>query len=163
MIPLLLAIVLITAAPTLAVSQGEEEGKCVLVATVTEGGKPLESVTVAFFVPRTFGSLSLGQEDTLDDGTAAVPCPTNLAGGATGRLEILARVISPTASAGTEGRIAIDGAPTVSRNDQFPRALWSPRAPDGLVVSISALVLGVWITYLTVVRELFRIRKGASS
>ena len=163
MTSLFVALVLITAAPTLALSQGKEDGKCVLVATVTEANKPVENATVAFSVPRTFGSLSLGKESTIDDGTAAVPCPANLPGGATGRFEVVARVVAPAASAGTEGRIAIEGAPTAPRTNPFPRELWSPRAPLGLVVSIALLVLGVWITYFTVARELFRIRKGASS
>ena len=163
MTPIFLALALITAAPTLALSQGEEEGTCVLVATVTDGGRPVENATVAFSVPRTFGSLSLGKEDSVDDGTAAVPCPANLPRGATGRLEVVARVVSPAALAGIEGRLALEGAPAVTRSNQFPRALWSPRAPLGLVVSIAVLVLGVWITYFTVVSELVRIRKGASS
>ena len=44
-----------------------------MIATVTMGGKALPDASVVFSARRTFGALPLGEDKTLDDGTAAVP------------------------------------------------------------------------------------------
>src|SRR5437016_6280200 len=81
--------------PEIVVTTGLEEGKKVLVATLKLDGKPLEGAKVSFFVRRTFGNLLLGQERTLDDGTAAVPFPEGLPGGESGKLQVLAKIVEP--------------------------------------------------------------------
>jgi hypothetical protein len=150
--------------PEIALSTGTEEGKKTLIATVKRGGKPLEGATVAFLVRRTFGWLSLGQDVTLDDGTAAVPFPIDLPGGPTGELQVRAeiRAPEPVASVGTEltlgggHAVPIDASP-------LPRALWAPQSPLPLILVVGVLLGTVWGTYLFVAWQLIRIRREGRS
>lgn len=153
---------LLAAAPAVSLSSGVEDGQRVLIATVTDGSKPVEGSRVAFEVPRAFGLLVLGEEETLDDGTAAVPFPVSLPGDASGRLEVIARVVAPEAYADLSTRTTFDGQRVREERNPFPRELWSPRAPFGLVAAIFACVGGVWVVYASVAYELEKIRKGAT-
>lgn len=84
----------------IAIRQDLEERKPVLIATVTSAGKPIEGVTVAIFVERTFGAIKLGQDSTLDDGTVAVPFPTGLPGSPQGSLRVRTELVEPPEYAG---------------------------------------------------------------
>lgn len=138
-----------------------EEGKKVLIATVTSDGRPVERARVAIRVKRLFGWLVLGQEETLDDGTAAVPFPADLPGGMEGQIQVNAEVMAPTELAGTKVEARFDGAARMTpQADPFPRALWSPRAPLPLVFFIFTILAAVWLTYGRVVWQLFSIRKS---
>ncbi len=46
---------------------------------------------------------------------------------------------------------------------EFPRALWAPQAPLALMVSIFAILAGVWLSYLFVVSRILAIRMGGKS
>lgn len=138
-----------------------EEGKKQIQATLTSGGKAVEGATVEFLVPRLFGQLPLGKDQTLDDGTAQVAFPSDLPGGTTGQLQVTALVQAPAALAGTTASGVFGGATMVHESpDVFPRALWSPRAPVLLIVSFVAILAAVWCSYAFVVRELWALAKG---
>ncbi len=142
----------------------DEDGRKMLLATVSKDGEPVEGALVAFFAERTFGLLGLGEEETLDDGTSAVPFPGDLPGGPTGTLRIVARVTAPEDLAGAEGRIAVGGAGVVPLvDDPFPRALWAPDAPVALIGAFVVLLGGVWLTYAWVLRQMLLIRRGGGS
>jgi hypothetical protein len=144
-----------------SVSSEVEEGKKVLLATVKLNGKPVEGAKVDFFVRRTFGNLLVGQETTLDDGSAAVPFPQGLPGGETGQLEVLAIVTSPPQYASAQAQTTLDGGVVVRPEpDPFPRALWAPHAPAVLIIIVALLLGGVWCTYLYVLSQLLKILKG---
>lgn len=146
----------------IAVSSRIEEGKKVLVATVTVGEKPKEGVRVAFHVERAFGWLLLGKDTTLDDGTAAVPFPEGIPGGPRGELRIRATAEAPPDLASLSGSAMMTGARVVPDNvESFPRALWAPRAPIPLVLTVGFLLAGVWGTYLFVILQLARMARGA--
>ena len=150
------------ARPEIAISKSVEEGKEMLVAKVTLDGKALEGAKVAFFVERTFGLLALGAEETLDDGTAAVPFPVGLPGGATGELRIIAEIKGPAQYASARGQATVGGGVVKAAEvEPFPRTVWGPRAPVPLILTIAVLVGGVWCTYAFVVVQLVNIRKGA--
>lgn len=149
------------AKPTIALKLDTEEGKKVIVATVTQAAKPVEGAKVAFSVKRTFGDLQLGTEETLDDGTAAVAFPADLPGGADGTLQVIAEVKAPKELAGLRSQSVFDGAAKIhAEPEPFPRALWSPRAPLGLVLTVFVLLGAVWSTYAYVVVQLLHIKKG---
>ena len=132
-----------------------------VVATAKLNAKPLANASVAFFVQRTFGRLSLGADTTLDDGTAAVALPTDLPGGANGQLQIIAEVKAAPSYAATEIRAELTGGTSkVPEADPFPRALWAPRAPLGLILTLVTLLSIVWSTYAFVITQLIKIRKG---
>jgi hypothetical protein len=141
-----------------------EDGKKQLVATVKRAGKPVEGATVSFGARRSFGRLGLGTDVTLDDGTAAIAFPTDLPGDDKGNLELSAMVQGPLSQWGASAQTLLPGGkPKPPPMDNFPRALWSPYAPVGLIVAIAVLVGGAWGAYLFVAYQLLVIRKGAST
>lgn len=139
-----------------------EEGQKLIRATLTAGGKPVEDATISFGVRRTFGVLVLGQDKTLDDGTAAVPFPADLPGSAEGVLKVVAKVTAPAAFASVEKEASFGGAVKVdTASHPLPRALWSPHAPVELIIPIVVLLAGVWSTYAFAIAQIIAIKKGA--
>ncbi len=57
--------------------------------------------------------------------------------------------------------MALPGGKVIAIAESFPRALWAPQAPVGLIVTIMLLVGGAWGAYAFVVLQLVAIRKGA--
>jgi len=146
---------------TIALSQTVEEGRKQLVATLTLAGKPVPNAAISFGVRRTFGEMPIGADTTLDDGTAAIPFPTDLPGGSTGVLNLFATVTAPPQLAGIRSDLAMPGGKVVATELPFPRALWAPGAPVALVVTIFLLVAGAWGAYAFVILQLVAIAKGA--
>jgi hypothetical protein len=144
----------------ITIATSVEEGKKVIIATVTRDGKPVEGSHVVLQVKRTFGNLTLGEDDTLADGTVAVAFPKDLPGGLEGKIQIIAQIKSPPELAATATQ-SLDGASKVAPNeDPFPRALWSPHAPVALLITISSMLSIVWTVYAFVVVQLIKIRKA---
>jgi hypothetical protein len=138
-----------------------EEGKKQIQATLTAGGRPVEGATVAFTVKRTFGDLPIGRDQTLDDGTAAVAFPADLPGGVTGELQVIASVQAPTKYSQVVTHATFGGAAIVHpAEDEFPRALWAPRAPWLLVGTIVGILTAVWCVYACVVAQLWALSRG---
>jgi len=146
----------------ITIKAGTEDGKKVIIATVTREGKPVANAHVVLQAKRTFGDLTLGEDDTLDDGTVAVAFPATLPGDSEGKLQVIAQIKSPPEHATVRAQATLDGAVKVPVEvDPFPRALWSPHAPLALVITIAALLTIVWSTYAFVVVQLVRIKKSA--
>src|SRR3989338_8895245 len=78
--------------PDVSIAADTEEGKKVLIATVKLDGKPLERAQVFFSVQRSFGLLLLGKDETLEDGTAAVPYPETLPAAPNGKFQLVVEV-----------------------------------------------------------------------
>lgn len=138
-----------------------EEGKKILLAEVTKGSKPVQGAKVGFFVDRMLGELTLGAEETLEDGTAGIDFPKVLPGDESGRLLVKARVLESPEFAGITGSATVEGG--IARKAQmnpFPRALWSRYAPMPLVVVLVVLGAGVWATYAYVIIQLVKIRNA---
>lgn len=143
----------------IALARTTEDKQAMLVATVTVDGKPVSGATVAFSVKRTFGTIDLGQDQTLDDGTAAVKFPAGLPGDANGQLTVSAAVREPAELAGVSVQTRLPGAPPKPWLAQPPRALWSPRAPLAVGITIAFLALCVWSTYAFVAAQLMAMRR----
>ncbi|HEV2717113.1 MAG TPA: NrfD/PsrC family molybdoenzyme membrane anchor subunit [Terriglobales bacterium] len=145
--------------PQITIATSTEEGKKVIIVTVTSEGKPVEGSHVVLQIKRTFGNLTLGEEDTLADGTIAVPFPADLPGGPEGKIQVVAQIKSPPELATTATQ-TLDGASKVLPNkDPFPRALWAPHAPLALLITIGSMLTIVWSVYVFVVVQLIKIRK----
>jgi hypothetical protein len=150
---------------TISITVVTEDKEKLVRATVLVDGKPVENAVVQFSAQRTFGNLKLGEDKTLDDGTAAVKFPVGLPGNAAGELVFVAEVKSPPTIAGACTDLTSPGglpAPPPDANP-FPRALWSPRAPIPLLAVLLTMFGGVWITYVFVVSQIVAIKKGARS
>ncbi|MBY0307262.1 MAG: hypothetical protein K2Q09_00830, partial [Phycisphaerales bacterium] len=160
-----------------ALSITSEDGKRMIMATITNDGKPVESAKVRFGVQRTFGRLILGEETTLDDGTAAVAFPEGLPGDSSGGLAFSAEVTGPADLAGRRAELRMPGPPpsTTTPNvtsrglvdgdgvelarSGLPRRLWAPRSPTILLATVGGIVAVVWSSYAFVVSLLWRIWK----
>lgn len=131
-----------------------EDKQEMLVAKVTANGLPVKGATVAFSVRRTFGLMTLGEDQTLDDGTAAVKFPTALPGDAKGELTFHVALQSPPELDGSAADVKLAGSPARPWPSVPPRALWSSRVPLAIPVTIAFLLLCVWSTYAFVVTQL---------
>ena len=120
-----------------------------------------KTLTLQYFVQRTFGNLVIGQDTTLDDGTSAVAFPSDLPGAADGMLHVIVKISAPAKYSSVSASAAFPAdvkPPPVA--DVFPRALWAPQAPLALMLSIFVILAGVWLSYLFVVSRILAIRKG---
>jgi hypothetical protein len=141
----------------------EDDQKSVQGTLIGADGKPIENATVDFYVARTFGNMKLGEDKTLDDGTAAAKYPVGLPGGTTGKLSFLAQVKTPDQYAAVSAHVSDNGGKIVPLDpDPYPRALWSPYAPFGLLALLGCLLGGVWTTYAFVVSQIIAIKKGGA-
>ena len=149
--------------PEIAVAAVVEDGEHLILATVTIGDTPIEGVAIGFYVQRTFGLMKLGEDVTLDDGTAAAPFPEGLPGTSAGELAVVAKVLRPPEYAGVVAHALVLGGavPHDSTTTRAARALWSPQTPWGLLLTIVILVGIVWSVYLFVIVQLFRLRGAA--
>lgn len=147
--------------PAITAKLGQEDGKPEIIATVTVDGKPLPSAGVSFQLVRSFGSLTLGEDTTLEDGTAAVSFPKELGLDAEGGWTVKVALTSPEAFQGQETVVRIP-PPAVSTPLPAapPRELWARRAPWSLLAAILALMASVWGAYGFAAYQLFHIRKG---
>lgn len=189
---LLIAVSARAEAPKLDLKTAVEEGKKMLIATVTRDGKPLEGVPISFYVDRHFGRLKIGEDKTLEDGSAAVEVPENLAAGPDGELKISAQATlpdtppeetqastqvamrpapdEPPASPAPAPARIIDAAFTMKgevrmlqEQGREQRALWAPRAPIPLLATVSAILVVVWGSYAFVVSQIIKIKLGAKT
>ena len=175
--------------PSLVLTSAVEDGKKMLIAKVTRDGKPIEGVPVAFYVDRTFGKLLIGEDKTLEDGSAAVPAPEGIASGAGGELKVTAQATLPDAPpaetqattevaapsttaepvalpAATPPRIigaqfTFKGETRVLQEQDVPRALWAPRAPVPLLAIVTGILVVVWGSYVFVGSQIIKIKQGA--
>jgi quinol-cytochrome oxidoreductase complex cytochrome b subunit len=125
----------------LALKVTTEEGKKMVVASVTLDGKPLEKVKVAFSVQGA-EPVEVGQDDTLDDGTAAIPFPAGVPGGPKGELKIAAIVKSPAPHEGVAVEETFLGGVPV------PACPWGPTSPRAIALASITLLAGVITTVL---------------
>ena len=147
--------------PRIAVERMMEDGVDLLLVTVTADGQPREGATVQAYIPRAFGRLVLGEELTFDDGTAFISLPAELPPASSDRLTIITELTAPEALAGTRGSIELAGASI--RHADLPhrphRALWARHAPVMLLMTLAALLGGVWATYGFVVYQVIQLTR----
>ncbi len=144
--------------PALELKVTEEEGKKVVMATVELNGKPLENAKVGFYVKRTFGLLPIGKDQTLDDGTAVANFPDDLPSDKNGKLLIIGKIESPEEYNSVSNEIEVTGGRIIPvKQEEFPRALWSPKVPVSLLATIFILLSIVWICYFYVISRLIKI------
>jgi hypothetical protein len=104
----------------------------------------------------------LGEDRTLDDGSAAVKFPADIPGGPTGTLDVVVQITAPPQYASIRAQSSFSGARKfIPDTEGLPRALWAPRAPYPLLIPIIVLVAGVWLVYAFVFIQVLGIRKGA--
>jgi len=163
-----LASTLASAAVSIKLDTTVEDKVNQLRATITSSGNPVANAEVHFFLRRTFGDEEIKGEteknQTDTDGTAVVIFPADQPGDSQGNLWLQAKVTAPAESVSqSEWTMFPGGVPLKPPGDPFPRALWAPNAPRGLMITIGVLLAAVAGSYLAVMWQILLIRKGAKS
>jgi len=126
----------------------------VVVAKVTEIGKdgkeiPVKDTEVKFYVQRLFGLMPADDDNTVktnEKGEASFAYPKDIPGDTASVMVVAAKVedndqfgnVENKASTTWGTTLAIDANPTT-------RALWEPKAPLPLILTITLIFSGVWI------------------
>lgn len=139
--------------------------KAVITSGDTSGTSKIKDVEVKFYAQKSFGLLPLGEEGatTDDNGEVTIDFPADLPGDEQGNVHIIARVednddLGELEAAGdTKWGIP----PSIDLSFQ-KRALWATgaNAPLPLVISITAMVAGVWGVIIYIILLLFKIPKS---
>lgn len=119
-----------------ALSVENEEGRKMVIASVSQGGKPREGVKVAFFVEVEAELSALGQDETLGDGTAAVPFPQGIPGGPEGELRFVAETKEPAGPRSRAAATFLGGIPVSA-------CPWRPASIGTVVLVGGTLAAGV--------------------
>jgi hypothetical protein len=147
--------------PVITARVGQEDGRQEVIATVISDGKPMPNVGVAFQLQRSFGDLALGQDTTLDDGTAAAALPKELRPNPDGTWTFKIAITSPDVLAGQIQTLRIQ-SPIVATGagQSAPRELWARSAPWSLLITVLVLAGSAWIVYGYAVHQLRLIKQG---
>jgi hypothetical protein len=132
-------------------------------AFVNENGKekPVSGEVITVYVPRMFSLLTIG-ELTLDDtGTASIEFPSDLPGGKTGNVTIMARFVENSNFGNVEKVETIKWGLPIDYLPSPHRALWTKTAPRWMIYTLSVLLTGVWGHYLFALISLIRIKIDA--
>ncbi|MCX6271470.1 MAG: hypothetical protein NTU44_09675 [Bacteroidetes bacterium] len=121
---------------------------------------PLKATDIAFYVPRMFSYLKIGEGSLDSSGVCVVEFPKNLPGDSAGKVTVIARIEDNDIFGNVEGSTRVDWAvPTQHFVKESYRALWSQIAPTWMIITLIILLTGVWGHYTYAVVKLFQIRK----
>ena len=128
-------------------------------AMTTDSTAPIAAAPVAVYVKRMFSALKVAEGETDESGMLEVEFPRGLFGDDEGNLEITA-TIQETEEYGNLTAKATQkwGIPVSSEATETPRALWSPHPPAWMVITFFILMGAVWIHYVIVIINLFKIK-----
>jgi hypothetical protein len=136
-------------------------------ATVTikdASGKdvPVKDYPVHFYVKRLFGlmpALEANTSNTDDNGLATFAYPKDIPGDTAKNMMIVARVEDNDQYGIVEAAAPSRwGTPLIIDKNPFPRALWEPKAPPSLIITLSVIFGGIWSIYLFMFLQLRKIK-----
>jgi hypothetical protein len=139
-----------------------------VTAVVTEIGKdgkeiPVKDVEIKFYIQRLFGIMQAAEENTIgtdENGEASFVCPKNIPGDTAGVINIVAKIEDNDKFGNIETKAAsLWGSVLAIENNPFPRALWEPKAPLSLIITLSIIFGGVWFIYFFIFFQLRKIKK----
>lgn len=123
--------------------------------------KPIANATVNFYVKRMFGTMPAAEDRTAttdENGEGTFILAKDLKGDTAGNLTIVAKIEDNELYGNVEANHDVKfGIPLQVETDPFPRALWEPRAPAPLVITISVIFSVVWFVYLTLFYRMYKI------
>lgn len=143
-----------------------------VTAAVTEMNKdgkdvPVKNVPINLYVTRLFGTMPIGEDHTAntdDNGEAIFTLPKNIKGDTAGNITLVAKIEDNDQLGNVEALSTVAwGVPLVAEADPFPRALWQPRAPAPLIITISTIFICIWGIYFFLFYQMFKISGDAES
>ncbi len=125
-------------------------------------GKAVTDADVYVYVKRIFSLLKIG-EGWIQDGKVSIEIPNDLPGDLKGNLHLVT-MIPESDDYGTIMNKSTEkwGIAPPKHNtyaDEDKRALWEPRAPLWMVITLSILIFGVFYHYFLIMYKLYKIRK----
>jgi len=125
-------------------------------------GNPVSDVDVYVYVQRLFSLLKVG-EGWLQDGKATVEIPNNIPGDRQQNLKLVTMIPEAEGYGTIENNKTMKwGTPLPALNkyaDKKKRALWEPRAPLWMVITLGILLFGVFYHYFLIGFKLYKIKK----
>ena len=126
-------------------------------------GAPVSDVDVYVYVKRLFSLLKVG-EGYLEDGKATIEIPNDIPGEyKTHNLEFVTMIPEADDYGTVENNKTIKWgapAPKYPKYDNVnQRALWEPRAPLWMVITLGILLLGVFYHYFLIACKLYKIKQ----
>ena len=125
-------------------------------------GDPVSDVDVYVYVKRLFSLLKVG-EGWLQDGEATVEIPNNIPGNLQQNLDFVVMIPEADDYGTVETNKTMKwGTPLPKYNkyaDEAKRALWEPRAPIWMVITLGVLLFGVFYHYFLIAYKLYKIKK----
>lgn len=118
---------------------------------------PVENLDVAFYVPRTFSLLKVGQA-TIEKGSASLEFPTTIPGNQLGYMTLVAKVEEHELYGNAEASGTINWGKPLSPDKIVSRGLGDTDAPLWMVYTLIVLLSLVWFHYMYVIYTVFRIR-----
>jgi len=139
-----------------------------VTAMVTETGNdgkeiPVAETEVSFFVQRLFGTMPANEDyviSTDKDGEAVFSYPGDITGGRTGKITIVAKILDNKLFGSVETKSdAPWGIVVPAETNPFPRALFMPKAPLQLIITLVLIFGGIWTTYFFIFYQLKKINQ----
>ena len=123
---------------------------------------PVKDISVLFEVKRLFGWMKIKEETTDSLGIANVILPINfLPESNTNKITIRGSVSDDDVVADVSKEFIFETKSNVQPSEeQIRREIWSSHAPVWLIITISILVGGVWLTYLYVLKLILSIKNS---
>jgi len=140
----------------------------VLIATVSQISKdrkeiPVKDTEIKFYVKRLFGWMPAGEGYTVttdEKGEASFSYPKDIPGDTAGVITVAAKIEDNDQYGNIENKASAKwGTVLIIDKNPLTRALWEPKAPLALILTISLIFSGVWITYFYIFYQLFKIKK----
>ena len=129
------------------------------IAESPDGPQPIAEATVSVYIKRMFSSLKIGEGETDEEGMVEIDFPEGLPGDENGHLEISVLIEETEEYGNLKATLGKKWGTSVSYDIQkLPRALWSPHPPAWMIISFFILMGTVWIHYMIIVINLYRIK-----
>jgi len=120
----------------------------------------LKGIDVKFYVPRMFSLLPVGEGTTDSTGTVKINFPSYIVGDSVGNVNIICRIVNHDVYATVEkSQVVAWGKPTNAKLLPRHRELWTEVAPHWMIVTLTVLLLGVWLHYMFVIYRLTKLKK----
>lgn len=138
------------------------------IALVTETGSkgeeiPVAETEVSFFIQRLFGAMPASEESVVStdsNGEAVFSYPGDIMGDRSGKIALVVKIVDHKLFGTVETKSdAPWGMALPVEVNPFPRALWMPKAPFQLIITLLLIFGGIWATYFFIFYQLRKISK----
>ncbi len=125
--------------------------------------KPIAKATINFYIQRLFGTMPAAEDRTAttdDKGEGTFILPRDIKGDTLGNIIVVAKIEDNDIYGNVDSKVdAKLGIALLVDKNPFPRALWEPRAPAPLVITISVIFSCVWLVYISLFYTIIKISR----